>query len=379
MSELARLASGTAARARRAPAGATGLALALAAAAACGEADRGILAPGTPVVRVVVLNSVGKTYDVLDLDARGLPAARRVVNLPDNYDGTTFDVAGGIAVTAASELQGSWLFVTDLLGAGTTHAIDFPDLDDLAGVRFRDASTAYVAARGAGFAYRLDLRDSSVVAFTDTVAQSPYLAVPIGDRLYLVDANQDRTTFATLGPSRVVVASLATGRALDTVPLAGFGATAAEVAGSKLLVLEGGSFPNPEAALAVVDLSGPAPAVREYAVGGFGLWLEVGLDGRAYVTAVPDPSVFETKVVYVFDPATEQFVRGPGDPLPLARPDGTPASCWAATAADDGRVFCAEDRGAANGLLYVYGAHLKGQTSIGIGLLPTDLWVAALR
>jgi hypothetical protein len=80
-------------------------------------------------------------------------------------------------------------------------------------------------------------------------------------------------------------------------------------------------------------------------------------------------------VVLVVDPGTEEFIAGPGAPLGLSRPDGSRASCRAASAALNGSVFCIEGGGATGSFLYVYGPDLTGKTQITLDALPTDLVV----
>lgn len=348
-------------------------------AGACGEVDTEIIQPGAPEERVVVLNSLGLSYQVFELDAQGLPTFSARVALPDNFDGVTFDVRGSLALTTASELKGSWVFISDLVPGGTSFPLPLPDpLDDPAAARYLNPDTAFVAARGSGILYRLTLADSLLSPLTADVAQSPFDVVPFGNRLYVIDSNQARTDFRTLGPSRVVAVGLASGQPEDAVDLTGFGAVTGVVLESKLFVLESGAFPDPQAKLAVVDLGGGALSARELDLGGFGLSLEAGNDNRLYISAVPDLAAFDVKRVFVLDPVTEEFVNGPADPLPLKRPDGTDASCYAATASSDGKVFCIEDRGLEKGLLFVYGSDLQGKASITLDALPTDLWVLDL-
>lgn len=342
----------------------------------CSELPDNGLEPGPAEERAIVLSSLGKSLRVWDLDARGLPAFSGVVPLPDNFDGVTFDIRGTLALTTASEVKGSWVFITNLVPEGTTHPLDLPDAADPAAVRYLSPDTAFVAGRGNGILYRLTLADSTLTEFTGDVAQSPYDLLPFGGRLYVVDANQDRSDFSTLGPSQVVTVDLATGLAVDTLPLTGFGAVAGALVGSKLFVLESGSFPDPQAKLAVVELSGGLPSlVTELDLGVFGLSLESAADGRLYVSVVPDLADFDTKVIVVVDPVTNEFVYGPTDPLPLKRPDGSNASCYAASASADGKIFCIEARPAERGLLYVYGPDLQGLSILTVDELPTDLLV----
>lgn len=356
----------------------TGWPLALGLALGCTDAGDRIVEPGPATERVIVLNSLGQAYQLMDLDEDGLLARSVRVQLPETFDGVVFDIRGTLALTTGSELKGSWVFITDLAG-GTTFSRKMPDdFDDPAAVRYKSPDTAFVAARGSGLVHRLTLTDSAIVPlFTDTIAQSPYDVIPFGNRLYVVDANQHRTDFSTLGPSRVVVLDLASGLPVDTVELTGFGAIAGALKGSKLFVLESGLFTDPQGKLAVIDLAGVDPVV-ELDLEGFGLSLEPGNDGRLYVSVVPNLAAFDTKVIVVVDPTTNGFVHGPDAPLPLKRPDGSAASCYAATASAGGKVFCIEDRGVERGLLYVYGPDLVGRTAITLDALPTDLLVLDL-
>lgn len=331
---------------------------------------------GPPEWRVIVLEGGAAAYRVLDLDSVGIPASILRVDLPSGFAGSSFDVRDTRAIATTGGQAGNDLYVTDL-STGNTAVVPLPQVgDDPGTARFLSQDTAFVPARGSGRVYRF-VPTSGFTALTGDVAQSPVDVVPFQGRLYLIDANANRTTGATLGLSRVVVVDAATGAPLDTVALGGEAALRGVIAGTRLFVLQAGPSAAAAGRLTGLDLGGTLPMLAgELDLEGLGISVETGLDGLLYVVIAPDPAVPEVRRVVVVDPGTVSFVAGPGDPLGLDRPDGTAASCQAAGADSEGGIYCIEPMG--GGFLYVYAPDLEGRTAISLGDGPTDLLIAGI-
>lgn len=337
--------------------------------------ERSPIEPGPPETRVVVLDSTARTYRILDLDSVGIPASILAVELPNGFAGSAFDARGTRAIASTGGAAGNDLYVTDL-STGTTAVVTLPQaVDDPGTARFLSEDTAFVPARGSGRVYRFVVSTSTFTALPGDVAQSPVDAVPFQGRVHVIDANADRATGATLGPSRVVVVDAGTGAALDTVPLGGEAALGGTIAGARLFVLQAGLPGSPGGKLAALDLAGALPVLAgELDLEGLGVSMESGLDGLLYVVIAPDPTEPDVTSVLVVDPGTLTFVAGPETPLDLRVPGDAAASCRAATADSSGAIYCIGRSG--GGVLYVYDPNLKGRTAISLGDGPSDLVIA---
>ncbi|MGH7546451.1 MAG: hypothetical protein ACREKI_09740, partial [Gemmatimonadota bacterium] len=313
---------------------------------------------------------------VLDLDSAGIPASILRVDLPAGFAGSAFDVRGTRAITTTGSPEGNDLYVTDL-ATGTTVVEALPQAaDDPGAARFLSEDTAFVPARGTGRVYRFVVPTPGFADLAGDVAQSPVDVVPFGGRLYLIDANEDRSLGTVLGPSRVVALDPVT-RAADTVFLGGQGAIRGAISGGRLLVLQAGPSDVPGGKLAALDLGGAQPVLeQELDLQGIGISMEGGLDGFLYVVLAADPATPEERRVVVVDPASLTFVVPPDDALDLRRPDGTAAACQAAAADSEGGIYCLEPEG--GGFLYVYGPDLEGRVAISLGAGPRDLLIAAI-
>lgn len=343
---------------------------------ACSEPlERSPIEPGLPETRVIVLDSTARAYRVLDLDSVGIPASILVVALPNGFAGSAFDARGTRAIATTGGAAGNDLYVTDV-STGTTAVVTLPQaVDDPGKARFLSEDTAFVPARGSGRVYRFVVPTSAFTALTGDVAQSPVDAVPFQGRVYVIDANADRATGATLGPSRVVVVDAGTGAAPDTVPLGGEAALGGTIAGGRLFVLQAGPSGSPGGRLAALDLAGALPVLAgELELEGLGVSVETGLDGLVYVVIAPDPAEPGVTSVLVVDPGTLAFVAGPETPLDLRVPGDAAASCRAATADSSGAIYCIG--GSDGGVQYVYGPNLKGRAAISLGDGPSDLAIA---
>lgn len=345
----------------------------------CTDPSESTLEPGPPVIRAIVLESTARAYRILDLDSAGIPASILRTDLPAGFGGAAFDVRGTQAIATTGGQAGNDFYLTDF-STGVTEVVPLPQAaDDPGAARFLGEDTALVTARGTGRIYRFLVSTSSLTALTGDVAQFPVDVLPFQGRLYVIDANAERGgSGATLGASRVMVVDPAMGAAVDTVVLGGEAAQRGAIVGTRLFVLQTVGPLGTPGRVSAVDIGGATPTLLdELGLEGLGRWLETGLDGLLYVTVAPNPASADSTHVLVLDPGTVSFLAGPDDPLALARPNGTPASCRAAVADGDGSIYCIEQSGG-GGFLYVYGPDLQGRSAISLGAGTSDLVIAAI-
>jgi len=295
-----------------------------------------------------ILNSTGQTLTAFSV-GQSLSVAGAPLDLGAGFDGDALDVAAGLAVTTVSSFGGSRVVFVDL-EARAVSSSPFPapegDLANPSAASFDDLGNAWVGGRGSDAVYRVRPGDSSAELMASDVGTFIEAIVPVGDRLYAVDANIDDEggSYLPRGPGRVVVLSRSgLAESVIDLPAGAFNPTdAVEVKGT-LIVLVAGSFdpvtflPANDGALVLVDL--PAGATHSpLALEANGISLEEGDDGWIYVTTTSD---FETTSLLRFDPGEGNFDRGPSDPIIVRGKDGAPVDCWSATAAIDGRIVCA--------------------------------------
>ena len=327
---------------------------------------------------VLALNSTGQTLAAFSI-GEGIEAAGET-DLGAGFDGDGVSLSPSHAVTTVSSLNGSQIRFVDLENA-SVQIVPFPDPDgalaDPGRATFDEGGSAWVGGRGSDAVYRADPGDAVATRVAADVGEYVERVVPVGDLLYAVDANvdDDGFTFAPLGPSRVVVLERggATKRVLD-LPEAAPNARDAVLVSGKLVVLGGGTFDenfaaNGNGALVVVD-TGDDTVSEPFALGGNGVAIEAGADGLIYVTRTVD---FQTLDVLVFDPGSETFVHGPGNPLLVLDQGAVRVDCWVTTALADGRLLCATFNFAEPGRLLVTAPDGVALSEVASGFGTTDL------
>jgi hypothetical protein len=183
--------------------------------------------------------------------------------------------------------------------------------------------------------------------------------VPVGERLYVVDANidDDGGSYQPLGPGRIVVlARDGVEVGIIDLPASARNPTDAVATAGSLLVLASGAIdpltflPANDGTLVQVDLATAAVVGAPIELEGNGVSLELGQDGLVYITTTSDYQLLD---LVVYDPAIGAFVHGPRDPIVVRGQDGGRVNCWTATGLRDGRVACVTFSSAESGRMVV--------------------------
>ena len=368
------------------------LAIALPLFVGCGSSDSGPTGPTGPggpgggeVAVVWALNSIGQTIRTFEI-GEGISPLGVAVVLEGLFDGVAMDVAFPLAVTSESSFGGDRAIVADLESGGTT-AVAFlePSGDPVNPSKpfvLQGTSEAIVGGRGTNSIYRfsLDPAGTPAVVLARDAGEFVEKVVVANGRVFAIDSNIDDAggTFEPLGESRVAIFDLE-GGAVDDFPLPGFQATDAVLSGGKLVVLNAGTLtptfePEGNGTLAVVDPVPPFQVSGPFPLGGNGVSLEDGADGRVYVTVTND---FAGPIrTLSFDVGANGFVRGPDDPIPTRDDAGADISCWVVTSLADGRLLCATFRTDQAGTMYLLNADGSFVSSTAGGFGTSDLEIA---
>jgi len=362
------------------------LAIALPLFVGCASGDSGPTGPGGGDVTVVwALNSIGQTIRTFEIGEGISPVGLPVV-LEGLFDGVAMDVAFPLAVTSESSFGGDRAIVADLESGGTTPVafLEPPGVPVNASKPFvlQGTSEAIVAGRGTNSIYRfsLDPAGTPAIVLARDAGEFVEKIVVTNGRVFAIDSNIDDAggTFEPLGESRVAVFDLE-GGAVDAFPLRGFQATDAVLSGGKLVVLNAGTLtptfePEGNGTLEIVDPVTLRVAEQQFLLGGNGVSLEAGADGRVYVTVTND---FAGPIrTLSFDVGANGFVRGPDDPIPTSDEAGADISCWVATSLADGRLLCATFRTDQAGTVYLLSADGSFVSSTAGGFGTSDLEIA---
>ena len=331
----------------------------------------------------LVLNSTGQTLAGFVVDGETLRSEGSEIDLGASFDGDATDVSGTTAVTTLSSFNGSQLLLVGL-ESRQIETIVFPGSPGLdstlvnpSRATFASDGTVWVGGRGSDAVYRAESGSAIATRVASGVGTFVQRVIPVGESLYVIDANidDDGFTFQPLGPSRVVVlSSSGSQQAVVNLPAGAVGAADAVVAGGHLVVLAGGSFDanfaaNGDGSLVTVALSNLAVS-GPFPLGGNGVSIELGADGMVYATASNDFTSLQT---LSFDAGAGRFVRGPADPIGIVDAAGDPVSWWTATALADDRLLCVTFRFDAPGRLLLTHGDGRFLAEVASGFGSTDI------
>jgi len=360
--------------------------------AACGTSGSSGLGGGTGTTRasIIVLNSLSRTVQQFNIEGQTLVPFGTTFNLPPNYDGVAIDLLSELMVTTTSALNGSQIVWGDL-STGTTIITGFPGAqgslaDPGRATLIVDVSGtigALVAARAENTLYIAFPSQQNASVITDQAGEFVERILPFGNFLFALDSNLDDAggTFASLGDARIKAFRLQDGSLFDDFELTGAkNVTDALVFNDQFFVLAGGTFTtNPFAPAGdgtMVVVNAPDRGVREVrSLQGNGLSIEAGLDGLAYVTRTVGTSFDETDVL-TFNFFSENFERGPSNPIKPKNADGSSLNnCRATTALFDKRILCVTFEGTAQGRLVLMDQNGGFIDEAPIGAGATDIIV----
>lgn len=331
---------------------------------------------------VVVLNSTGQTLTTF-LAGDNLSPAGAPIDLGASFDGDALDVAGNVAASSISSFGGSRIVFADL-GTRSVRTAAFPapegDGANPSRPAFDEEGVLWVGGRGSDAVYRVDPGQSVAVRVAESVGTFVERVLPVGGELWVVDANldDDGLTYQPRGTSRIVVMDR-DGTWLRTMPLpdGALNARDAILAGGRVVVLVAGTIdpvsfaPDGNGSLLVIEVDGLRSSAL-LPLGGNGIALELGQDGDVYVTVSRD---FDRVDLLRFDPQTEAFVRGPGNPLEVRDGGGERVDCWVATGLTDGRLVCATFSFAEPGRLVLTDGSGQALSEVASGFGSTDVHV----
>jgi len=254
------------------------------------------------------------------------------------------------------------------------------DLANPSAASFDEQGIAWLGGRGSDAVYGVRPGDPLAERIAGNVGTFVERVVPVGERLYVVDANidDDGGSYQPLGPGRIVVLSRSgVEETVIDLPVTAFNPTDAVESGGSLIVLAAGTFdtdtflPSNDGVLVIIDIQsnqvGPA-----FVLAANGVSLELGEDGFVYVTTTSD---YQTLNLLRFDPGSGSFVRGPADSITVTGGDGQRVDCWAATALSDGRIVCTTFSFAEAGRLVLAGGNGSFIDEVVSGFGSTDVAV----
>lgn len=358
-----------------------------------GNGPNGPNGDGDEDISILVLNSISGTLGRFDVEGDQLVVAGSPLDLGPNFDGIAVDVAGDLFTTSVSSFGGSQVIFGDVQ-TGDMNVLDFqgaggsevnPGKVTLS-VGFGGDIFAWFAGRGNNTVYTATPSSSEATVVRSDVGRFVERVLPGDDILVALDANIDDTAedgdpadFQPVGDSRMHLLRLRDGSLITAFDLEGVvNATEALFANNRLFVLgvgstreEGGAFvPENDGVLAIVNTETEGVA-DVFPLGGNGVALEPGQNGRIFVTRVVDDFANPTQVLR-FDPFTQGWERGPEDPVQPSE-GGEPLSCHAAGALEDSRLVCITFSSAQQGRVYLLQSDGMAITSVGSGVGSTDL------
>lgn len=356
--------------------------------AGCNESPTGNGGGNPTESDIIVLNSLSRTIQQFNLIEGQLVPFGQTVNLPANFDGVAIDVIQGLYVTSTSAFGGSQIIFGSLTN-GEQAISTFPGTDAAladAGrpTLFLDTGGtvgALVPARARNLIYIAFPGTPSAQAVTgEEAGEFIERVIPFGQFLLAMDANLDDEggTFQPLGPPRMTVMDFRNGAFFDDLVLTGsLGATDALILQEQVFFLAGGSFNpatfEPMGDGNLVSISVPDRGLQStQAIGGNGLSIKAGLDGRGYITRTKGAGTFDSDIL-TYNLLAGQFERGPTNPIQPRDASGTDISCRVANGVLNGRILCATFEASAQGRLYLLESDGTYVDDVAIGAGVTDL------
>lgn len=361
----------------------------LVAAAACG--DSGGTGPDGPDVvtpdrsDVAILNSISGTLQQFNrIDDRLVPFGRDI-QFGADFRGHTADFIQDLWVTAWDTPTGTKV----LFGSFTTEEQTMATFPGNAIVDPGKPTVVFDAGATVGALIPARALDALYVAFPGTplaqvaveqVGTFVQRAIPAGQFIVSVDGNlDDEQGGAPLGPPRVAFHYFINGSYFDQLllPDGTAGATEAIVLEHRMALLASGgvdsltSAPLGDGHLLEIDMS--ARRVQDVnPLGGQGVSMEAGRDGRLYIVRTKGSGSTETDVLrYSF--AIHDFERGPENPIQPRDRDGSNLSCRVAAGFLDGEMLCATYEAAGQGRLILLSAEGEFIDDVPIGAGATDI------
>jgi hypothetical protein len=279
------------------------LALLLLAPAALAACDSTSAAPPPNPTRLeVVVNSIDNSVTLIPVDSTA-PVVRTV--------GLGSVAASPVTVAARKRYavipEGTYPFaaVVDLIGGTLAGSVALPANSGATGAGFLNDSIVIVGNSNRNTVTPVNVNRLTAGAEV-AVGVFPQAVVEGKDgRVFVLNGNL--VNFSPAGPGSVTVID-ATGHAAGTVQLTGINPAAGVVVGTKLYVINSGTFGGNNSSLSVVNLT---TLVEERLVGGFGEFpgaIAAGPDGNVYV------GVYGSGIV-VWNPTSLAFVRSIGNPV----------------------------------------------------------------
>ena len=325
--------------------------IALATLVACDDStgpDRPPLAFGA-----IVLNTYGEPGITVTPEDSG---ASTHIDFGSSFDAAAFTLHEDTVLATSSKSGGDLLYIAEL-SAGSLRTVQLPAGSNPANVAVvptnipgADSGRYAVALRDSGAIaqVRLDPAGDRVRVIANA-GLCPTDVIFHGAGAWSVDANQTCfSDYTSQGPSRLVfVPLLQAGR--DTIELAAaaVGAQRAFLIGDDAFIYASGDYFQTSASVSRVDLSSrQITGTLPFPAGVYGAAMRLGADGLLYVTAAEASVTPYAPRVYTVDPETMTF-QGPflqgAQHRTLIKSDGSQAACAAATADQDGRIYCVEN------------------------------------
>jgi len=339
---------------------------------------------------IIVLNSLSRTIQQFNVSDGTLLPFGTSFTLPANFDGESMDIVGDVMVTTISSFGGSQVVWGDL-GTGQTITTGFGGANGALAnpgkptliIDTSGTIGALVGARGENRVYISFPSEQNAFLIADNAGEFIERVLPFGLFVFAVDANIDDEggTFEPLGDTRMKLFQFADGSTFDDFPLPGAtNVTDALFSLEQVIVVAGGSFVTtpafgPAGDGKIVVVNAPDRGIREIReLEGNGMSFEGGRNGLGYI--VRTKGSFDQTDVLTFNFFTENFERGPNNPIQPKNADGSDLNnCRSATALVDSRLLCVTFEAGTQGRLVLMESNGDFIDDALIGAGATDIFV----